>query len=254
MGITENRPLPLYAKLKESIIDDVEKGILKPGNQISSQHELREKYSMSHMTIRRAINELITEGVLLSIQGKGIYVAEKTRTGDMSSLVGYEKQMAHVGLVPSTRLLLAEIISASTVLARVLDVDVASSLVHIRRLRLADGEPLSLSDSYLPSALCPGILKYDFNVASLFSTLREVYHLRLARGVSTIESILANQEQAELFNISLPAAFLLREQITYLDTGQAIEYSRTFIRGEKFHVLLEESESQPTTRSYITRG
>jgi len=246
MGISENRLLPLYALLKESIISDIEKGILKPGNQIPSQHELCEKHGISHMTVRRAINELITEGVLYSIPGKGIYIAEKTRTGDVSSLVGFNAQMERVGLNPSTHLLKAELISASTVLARVLDIEVASPLVHLCRLRLADGEEHSLANIYLPHALCPGILKYDLEKKSLFSTLREVFHLRLARAVSTIESVLANQEQAQILNIKMPAALLLREQITYLDTGQAIEFSRTLVRGEKFHVRIEEVDLQLT--------
>ncbi|MEW5958994.1 MAG: GntR family transcriptional regulator, partial [Chloroflexota bacterium] len=132
---------PLFAQLKETIIATITRGELTPGDQLPSQRDLCKQYGMSHMTVRRAINELINEGVIQAIPGKGLYVAEKTRVADSNSLLGFDQQMIRLGLNPSTQVLEAKLVSASTVLAKVLGVSVGAPLVYLHRLRLADGEP-----------------------------------------------------------------------------------------------------------------
>lgn len=232
--------LSLYAQLKEIIIAAIEKGKLKPGDQLPSQRELCEQYNMSHMTVRRAISELINEGLLVTQRGKGIYVAQKKVPADSSALIGFAQQMARLGIKPSTRVLESDLIAASTVLAHVLRVQVGTPLVYLKRMRFANEKPLALSFSYLPHSLCPGLLKYDLAKKSLFATLHKVYGLQLVRSSSTLEAVLADEEQAHGFETPQPFAILVREQITYLDSGQPIEFSRTFIRGDQYLIRVEE--------------
>src|SRR5262249_6010141 len=159
--------LPLYAQLKEEIIAAVGRGELAPGDQIPSQRVLCERHSMSHMTVRRAIRELMKDGVRYAIPGKGLYVTEPKQDAE-PLLIGFSEDMARRGMVASSQVLAAEIVGASTVLASALDVTVGTPLVHLRRLRLADGEPMAIQSSYLPHALCPGLLAHDLGGASLF--------------------------------------------------------------------------------------
>ncbi len=231
---------PLFVYLKETIIAAIGRGEWLPGDQLPSQRELCRQYHMSHMTVRRAINELINEGAIQAIPGKGLYVAEKTRAADSSSLLGFEQQMTRLGLSPATRVLAAELVSASTVLARVLGVKTGVPLVYLHRLRLANGEPQSLTSVYLPHALCPGLLEQGLENDSLFATLRHRYHLNLTSSMSTIEAVLADEAQAQLLQLTMPAPLLVREQTTYLDTGQAIEFSRSFMRGDRYHIQVAE--------------
>ncbi len=243
-------PLPLYAQLKETIIDAIARGELIPGDQLPSHRQLCKQYDMSHMTVRRAISELTLEGVIQSIPGKGLYVAPKTQPADAEPLLGHEQQMTRLGLKPSTKMLEAKIVNASTVLAQTLNVAVGAPLVYLYRLRLADDRPMSLTGVYLPHALCPNLLEHDLEKGSLFATLRDVYGLTLASSTSTIGAVLADDEQAKLLDLSLPAALLFKEQVTYLDTGQAIEISRTFIRGDRFHIHVDEGEHPTSELSF----
>jgi GntR family transcriptional regulator len=228
--------LPLYAQLKESIIAAIARGELAPGDQIPSQRILCERYGMSHMTVRRAISELMNEGVISTIPGKGLYVTERKQPAESGPLTGFSEEMARRGMRATSKLLMGEIVGASTVLSSALGVAVGTPLVHLRRLRLTDGEPMAIQGNYLPHALCPGLLKHDLERGSLFAVLRDVYGLRLADGTRTVEAALADAEQARLLGLGLPAPLLVVEQMTYLEGGQAIEFVRTAYRGDRYRL------------------
>jgi GntR family transcriptional regulator len=234
--------LPLYAQLKETIISAIANNTYTPGDQLPSQREMCQQYHMSHMTVRRAIADLINEGIIYPIAGKGLYVAPRKQPAEMGSLVSHKEHMTRLGMAPSTRLLNAEIVSASTVSAQMFGIEIGAPLVYLRRLRLGDGKPISILACHLPHHLCEGILEHNLEENSLFETLRNVYHLRLKGSTSTIEAVLASAEQAELLGLALPAALLLKEQLTYLDTGRVIEFSRTFIV-PGYNVYVEEGET-----------
>ncbi len=234
--------LPLYAQLKEIIIGRIEQGKLVPGDKLPSQRELCKQYDMSHMTVRRAINELIHEGVIFAIPGKGLYVAENAQFVDKDSLKGFDEQMARLGVSTATKILTSDMINASAPLAYMMGVAVDSPLVYISRLRLANDEPHSITHVYLPHSLCPGLLNHDLAANSLFETLRSQYGLNLASSISTIGSLLANEEQAALLNLTQPAALLFREQLTFLDTGQVIELSRSYMRGDIHRIQMTEGD------------
>jgi GntR family transcriptional regulator len=231
-----NARLPLYAQLKESLIAAIERGEHAPGGQIPSQRILCERYGMSHMTVRRAINDLLNEGVIYGIPGKGLYVTERKQDAEAGPLIGFTEDMAQRGMVASSQVLAAEIVGASTVLASALGVEVGAPLVHLRRLRLADGEPMALQGSYLPHTLCPGLLAHDLVSRSLFGLLRGEYDLTLVDGTTTVEAALAGEEQARLLGLQPAAPLLIVEQLTRLDTGQAIEFVRTAYRADRYRL------------------
>jgi GntR family transcriptional regulator len=231
-----NARLPLYAQLKESLIAAIERGEHAPGGQIPSQRILCERYGMSHMTVRRAINDLLNEGVIYGIPGKGLYVTGRKQDAESGPLIGFSEDMAQRGMVASSQVLTAEIVGASTVLASALGVEVGAPLVHLRRLRLADGEPMALQGNYLPHALCPGLLAHNLASRSLFELLRGEYGLTLADGTTTVEAALADEEQARLLGLQLPAPLLIAEQLTRLDTGLAIEFVRTAYRADRYRL------------------
>jgi len=232
--------LPLFAQLKESISKAIERGEFEPGDQLPSQRKLCKQYGMSHMTVRRAINELVNDEVIRAVPGKGLYVIEKPQFIDSNSLKGFVEQMAELGVKATTKMLDSGLVNASTMQAHALAVEAGTPLVYLARLRLVDNEPLSISTVYLPHALCPGLLDYDLAANSLFATLHTQYGLKLTSSTSRIKAVLADEEQSILLKLTRPAALLFREQVTFLDTGQAIELSRTFMRGESQYIQVNE--------------
>jgi GntR family transcriptional regulator len=229
--------LPLYAHLKEEIITAISAGNYAPGDQIPSQRELIEQYNASHMTVRRAINELLQEGVIYGIPGKGIFVSEPKVVAESSPLMGFTEDMARRGMKASSQVLIAELITASTALARTLEVEVGTLLVHLRRLRLADGVPIGVQAAYLKHSLSPTLLQFDLENHSLYDILREHFGLKPASARVSVEASLADEDISNLLGIQLPAALLVTEQITFLANGEAIEFVRTMYRGDRYRLI-----------------
>jgi GntR family transcriptional regulator len=225
---------PLYLQVKEEIIDLIQRGELKPNDQLPSQRELVSTYGASHMTVRRALDELIDEGLIYAIPGKGIYVREHKLQAESCPLMSFTEEMALRGMHASSTVLAARLVPASTVMARTLDVELGMPLAYLRRLRLADGLPMALQTNYLKSWLCPGLLERDLQDASLYNLLRQEYQLCLTSSKGTVEAALADDEHASLLGMELPAALLITEQVSFLENGQPIEYVRTAYRGDRY--------------------
>jgi GntR family transcriptional regulator len=230
----------LHVRLKDGILAGIASGDYEPHAQLPSQRALCKQFSMSHMTVRRAINELVQEGIIYAIPGKGIFVSPPSPMVEYDSLQGFAAQLARFGMAPTTSILDAEIMPASTLMGQTLKLPANTPLVYLRRLRLADGRPHAINISYLPHHLCPGLLE-EFRLSdSLFETLRYVYGLKLAGSITVVSGTLADEEMAALLELTRPAPLLVREQITYLDSGEPIEFSRTLTHGESNHLQFKE--------------
>lgn len=236
--MNDERVLPLFGRVKASVLEAVENGELRPGDRIPSQRELCKRFGISLMTARRAINELIGEGVIYALPGKGLFVAARKQPAESGPLVGFSEDMQRRGMRPSSRLLESGLVAATPFLARMLGVEPESELVYIRRLRLANDHPIALQAGYVVHRYCPGLLAHNLETASLFSVLREEYGLRLADSRVAVESVLANGEEAGLLGVPVPAALLVTEQLTFLDNGHTIEFTRTKYRGDRYQITL----------------
>jgi GntR family transcriptional regulator len=230
---------PLYAQLKEALVEEVARGTFKPGDRIPSHRELCVRYHMSHMTVRRAITELVNEGVLHAVSGKGLYVSEPKQDADAGALTSFHDDMIRRGMTGDARTLESYMVSASTALAQIIGIEPGAPVAFMRRLFMANNKPIAISMAYLNYGLCPGILDRELVAGSLFATLRDIYGLRLSSGKRTAEAVLADPEQADLLGMQMPASLLLVEQLTFLDSGQAVEYGRMFFRGDRYRVQIK---------------
>ena len=230
--------IPLYSQVKGYVIDAIECGEFHPGEQIPSQRELCAHFKISLMTVRRAINELISEGVIFAIHGKGLFVSAKKEQAETGPLVSFSEDMIQRGMIPSSCLLESNLIQGSPFLSRILGIDPESEVVQIRRLRLADNRPIAIQTNFVVHHYCPGLLSHNLEEDGLFQILRFHYGLRLHDTRTTVESALAGETEGHLLDIPLPASLLITEQLTFLENGHAIEFARTHYRGDRYHIKL----------------
>ena len=229
---------PLYAQLKIHITSAIASGELAPGDQLPSQRALAERHEASHMTVRRAIDELLHDGIIAAIPGKGLYVAAPKQQAESGPLVSFSDDMVRRGLLATSQILAAEIVGASALLAQIFALLPESPLVYLRRLRLADGAPMAIQTAFLPAAICPGLLTHDLASGSLYTLLRETYSLQLAEGHTTVEAALADIETAGLLGIAPPAPLLITEQITTDERHRPVEFVRSVYRGDRYRMTL----------------
>ena len=246
---------PLYLQLKQAITENIRSGEWSADTRIPSERELCELYNVSRTTTRRTLSDLVHEGKLYAVSGKGTFVARpfeqklepftgfsedlQRRALDVESHTGiqdFDAKVEHRLVDVVSHVLAAEHVEASEALAKHLGLRVFSPVAKLKRLRFWSGQPISIQTAYLPEHLCPGLLRRDFSAASLFKTLRQEYGLNLTQGHTVIKAGLASAEEAELLELEGPAAVLRTYQTTFLDTEEIIEYCECVYPGDRFEL------------------
>jgi len=225
---------PLYEQIYLLLRNKISDGQLRPGDLLPSEPELVEQYQVSRATVRQALEELASDGLIQRKQGLGTFVSPPKVEQGLLRIVSFTEDMQRRGLEPGTKLISAELVPASESLARHLEVPVKEPLARIERLRLADGEPMSLETSYLVHRYCPGILEQDYTRHSLRNMLEINYNLRFSNAHQTIRAITAPKEIAKALSVEKDAALLYIERISCTEFKVPIEFLRLFHRGDRY--------------------
>ena len=145
--------LPKYYQVKRQLLELT--AALEAGSPVPPERELARSYGTSRTTVRQALAELVVEGRLLRMQGKGTFVA-KPKVAQLLELASYTEGMRAHGLHPETKILDIGYVTADEQLAALLGIRSGGRALRIHRLRLADGEPMSIDTSHLPARRSPG--------------------------------------------------------------------------------------------------
>lgn len=223
-----------YLSLKEWLRSAIARGDYSPGDKVPSEHELAAKFNVSRGTARRALHELVLEGWLYKIQGKGTFVANKKYRQALSSLTSFSEDMQEFGLTPGARVLFCRLEKAGEAMAATLGIDKQDTVLHLARVRLANGSPMALNVSVLPYKYVPGIEKIDLERTSLYYVLEKVYNLQLWRSEYIVEPILADATTARLLETEPGAPLLRVEGVVCLKNGTPIEWTEILYRGDKY--------------------
>ncbi|MBL8094963.1 MAG: GntR family transcriptional regulator [Anaerolineales bacterium] len=227
-------PDPLYTQLKDALVGEIVSGRYRPHDRIPSERELSTRFSVSRMTARQALLDLVREGALYTRVGKGTFVAQAKIDQPLRSLTGFSQDMQARNTQPGSRILEARTVSATAEVAAALRLLPATDVTLLSRLRLADGEPLALEIAYLPVALCPGLLKHDFARESLYAVLEKDYGFKLTHAEQTLEAGLAGPREVELLGLTPPAAVQHIQRLTFRQDGVPVEYVLSTYRGDRY--------------------
>jgi GntR family transcriptional regulator len=226
--------LPKYHRLKETLLGII--GELPPGSLLPTERALCETYGVSRSTVRQALQELLVEGRLYRLQGKGTFVARPKMVQTLA-LTSYTEDMQARGLAPASRLLAAERLPADAEVATMLDVRPGADVLRVERLRLADREPMAVETLFVDWARFPALEHRLSQGGSFYELLRTHYGVRLAEGEETIESALASAHDARLLATEEGAAMLLLTRRTWDTDRRAVEFVRSLYRGDRYRLL-----------------
>jgi GntR family transcriptional regulator len=240
MILDSSNSLPLYSQLEQLLRSQIVSRQLEAGVQLPTERELCEAYQVSRITVRRAINDLARQNLVYSIPGKGTFVSMSQMRERLSPLSSFTDDMHRRGLVPSSRILQAEILPASPDIAGSMGLAVGTHVVHLRRLRMVSPSqiPVAIQSAYLPHAICPNLLRFDLQQGSLYEILKHDYHLDLDRGETTVCARLALADESELLGIKLPAAVLVSDQLTFLRSGDVVEMVNSVFRSDLYQLTV----------------
>ncbi|SDJ26351.1 GntR family transcriptional regulator [Salimicrobium halophilum] len=239
-SIDKEGVIPIYHQLKKIIIQQIEKGEWKVNELIPSERELTDHLAISRMTVRHAINDLVSEGVLYRKRGKGTYVARPKINQGLTKLSSFTEDMEKRGLKPRSKVLHIEEIEADKEVAEKLNLKEGDRVVEVFRLRLADEQPMALERSFLPADKVSSLKSLSLENKSLYKELQEKYHLNLASATQTIEiSYPVNPSDARYLEIDLDTPVLLIERRTYSEDDTPLEYVQSFYRADRYKFSIE---------------
>src|SRR5262249_48206250 len=156
-------------------------------------------------------------------QGRGTFVAEPKMAQGPREMTSFTDEMRGRGLHPTSKVLNQDVIEAEADIAEKLRLAEGAQVMRLKRLRLADGEPMGIQTAYLPLALAPHLADEDFTDASLYEALERKYGLWPARAQETYVAALLDRADAKLLKVAAGSPALSAERVSYLSSGQPLE-------------------------------
>jgi GntR family transcriptional regulator len=221
---------------RDRVLDLIES--LSVGQAIPSERHLTQEFGVSRLTVRAALDELVRDGYLDRRHGSGTYVTEP-KIAQPLTLTSFSEEMRRRGMVPGSRTLELTTTQAGARLARRLQVSPSEPLVRIRRLRLADAQPMAMEVLHVPQALVPGLTKSDLENHSFYELLQKRYAIVIASGTQTIEPTVTNEEESEVLGVPLHTPAFLFERTTVSESGRIVEFVRSIYRGDRYRLVAD---------------
>lgn len=238
--IKKDSPIPIYYQLGERIKELIEKGELKPGDSLPAEREYAEQFQISRMTVRQAFTQLVNEGFLNRIQGKGTFVAERKPKIEqmLQGLTSFTEDMQARGMKPGSELVRFEIIPATSEIANQLGITEYGPVYEIKRIRLADNVPMALETNYISANFIKGLTEQIVN-RSLYSYIEEQLSLTIDHATQVIESSIANDLEAQYLNIQPGAPIMLIQRNTFLKDGTPVEFVKSIYRADRYKFMIQ---------------
>jgi GntR family transcriptional regulator len=242
--IDKSSSTPYYLQLSEILQREI--GERQPQDrvqQLPSENELAVQHGITRATVRRALDVLERDGWIFREKGRGSFAAVRRVEHELTQLVSTTEDMRKRGWLLTTRLVSQQEILAPQKVAQALELPDAAHCYKLCRLRIVDGEPISIQIPYLPAALCPGLERNDLT-RSLYRLLETRYGLRLWTGYETLRARCALPHEQELLEVPEGTAVMYMERVTYAATGQAVEYLEAVWRGDRYDFKVSLSRAQ----------
>jgi DNA-binding GntR family transcriptional regulator len=229
--------VPIYLQLKEWMRQQIASGAWPAGFKLTAEADLAQKLDLARGTVRKAIEELIAEGLLTRTHGRGTFVTPAPVEQPLAErFVTHSEALIAQGIAYATHVIEQRQLPAPPTVAAQLGVAEGSSLFFLKRTRSVDGVPLLLLHNYVVVAHCPGIAEVDFTRYRLFEVLEGTCGLRLEWGKRTFQAQVADANTAALLDIHPGAALMHIAQTTYLKDDGPVEFSDVWLRGNRFRL------------------
>jgi GntR family transcriptional regulator len=240
---------PLYLQIQDTLLEEMAGEAYGLDGKLPSERELAERFAVSRMTARQALQSLQQRGLTYTQAGKGTYVKRLPVQQPLGKLSSFTADMHDLGIVPHSRVLGAGLILADALIAQKLQVAVQSSVVYLKRLRIANQQPLAIETAHISHVRVPGILsRHDFSRESLYHVLEHDYGLSLAYAEQAIRADVADVEERHLLHMeeATPGPVLRINRVTFDAANAPLEYVSSVYHGAyyEFCVSLRAARAQ----------
>jgi len=240
-ALDRNVSTPLYAQLDEIIRSNIENNYWQPGQRIPSENELCKIHALSRMTVRSVISQLVWDGLLYRVQGKGTFVSQPKILTHPPAYMGIREQLESQGYATSTALHSFEVVEPKTQVLNALGIEKNTRVYMIVRIRSIQGEPVSIHTSYIPCNLAPMLQSFNAVEDQLCTILSREYNLLTSVCNETLEVTSASESDAQMLKVKRGYPLLLLEEINQTNGNVIFEYTKIKFRSDKIRIRMNFS-------------
>jgi GntR family transcriptional regulator len=223
---------PRYLSAAKALEEELRNGALDAGDRLPAERELCRRLQVSRVTIRRALAELRSRGLIESAGSRGWFVAA-TSVGETNVLVGFSDMARARGLHPSSRVLESVTRPSTLQEAERLSLAPGAPIFQLRRLRFLDTVAVGLEVTRIPVGAAPALVGTDFSQTSLYDELRAAGVIP-TRADYDVQAVAADSTQATLLGVAPGAPLLCTQAVTFDQSARPIELSRSLFRGDRY--------------------
>lgn len=240
-GQTQHVQLAKHRQIIEALILEIERGRLKPSDRLPSEKELCQQWHASRSTTRKALAQLVAEGKIISVQGKGSFVSSPKISHPTTQLLSFTEKMKAQGMVVETKLICKELADANAEITASLKVAPPDRVWKIQRLRIVQGEPFALQTSFVPQWIGELLSNEELETESLNPLIQRKCGIQLSRSDVWIEDpILSRKELRLLGNPHLSRALAIIG-LTFDQDNEPVRFSRGVFRGDRVRLRVSNS-------------
>ncbi|HEY8437345.1 MAG TPA: GntR family transcriptional regulator [Candidatus Limnocylindrales bacterium] len=229
--MTEATYRPQYRQIEQVLRERL--AAMQPGERLPSDAELCAEFGVSRMTARNAMQRLAEDGLVRREPGRGSFVAQLPAHRRANRLMTFTREMIRAGRVPSSRILTRTVRPSTTTEADALELRPRDPVVDLRRLRLADDQPIALESAVLVGDAAPAVMTADLEHGSLHEALTRA-GFALRRGTGTIGAARATAEDARLLAIRAGDPLLVERRTIVDDGGRRIERTESRYPADRY--------------------
>jgi len=233
--LDESVPGPLYQQLERKMRDAIAKRKLTPGEALPAERDLAEQFAVSRITVRKALDALVEEGLLNRRHGTGTFIANAKVEKNVAKLASFTEEMQARGRTAHSVWLHRARGEVTPEESLILSMGPGTPVYRFHRIRYADGVPMALDYSTIPAFCLPSPEAVG---DSLYTALEETGH-RPVRALQRLRAVLFTDRQAELLEVAPRDAGLLIERRGFLKDGRMVEVTQSYFRGDGYDFVAE---------------
>ena len=222
----------LYAEIEETIATEIAQGEYRPGDQLPTEDALLQRFQVSRITVRRAIQNLVGRGLLEIRRGLGTFVLSPRIEAEITKLTGFVEDMNAAGRKASARVVSHGVVPASTRVAERLQLTKGTKVMQIKRVRLANDMPISFDETYLPLPLGKQIVHNDLRLHPIFTLLDEEFGVPLVEADYELEAVIATRAVADALQVKVGSPIFQIERTSMTTGNKPVDYEVLSYRGD----------------------
>jgi len=245
---------PLYLQIQTLLEEKILSGEWKSGERVMSENEVAAKYSVSRVTARQAIEQLVAKNMLFRSPGKGTFVSEQDLAYGFSTMMSFSRSLQARGSVVGTQILDQGSVPAPEQVSAKLRLERDEEVVTIRRLRIVDGIPAAIHASYFSARVYGSLLHVDLTVESLLEAAERIGGVPMAYSQDSLRAVPASRADAALLSITAGTPMMELEGVVYDEQNHPCRYTKGIYRGDLFRLDVRNTRKSATVLTMSSPG